>query len=103
LNCRAQLALKIKPELDYFDGHFPGQPVLPGVVQIHWAGECSKRLFNLTGFHTLQGAKFNSMVLPNTEILLDLHLKPEKHSVRFSFHRADEKFSLGSLLFKTLA
>ena len=27
----------ISPELDWFRGHFPDNPVLPGVVQLHWA------------------------------------------------------------------
>ena len=32
-----ELDLAIGPELIYFQGHFPGYPVLPGIVQIDWA------------------------------------------------------------------
>ena len=94
-----ELDMLIDPSLEYFDGHFPDQPVLPGVVQIHWAGECAKRLFNLRGFSTLQGTKFNGMVLPSTTLSLKLTFKAEKSSVRFDYFNAEHKFSAGSLVF----
>ncbi|KAB2840154.1 MAG: AMP-binding protein, partial [Burkholderiales bacterium] len=31
------LQLRVAPELDFFAGHFPSQPILPGVMQVHWA------------------------------------------------------------------
>ncbi len=96
---KATLKLNVHPDLEYFAGHFPDQPVLPGVVQIHWAGEFTQQLFGLTNFGTLQGAKFNSMVLPSTEVTLDLVFKPEKNSVRFAFYSGSEKYSLGTLIF----
>lgn len=91
--------LSVPSSLTYFAGHFPGQPVLPGVVQIHWAGEFAKRIFGVSGFSTLQGAKFNGMVMPDTTIRLSLDFKPEKHRVKFAFTKDEQTLSLGSLIF----
>jgi len=32
-----ELDLRVPPDLEYFAGHFPGIPILPGVVQIDWS------------------------------------------------------------------
>ncbi len=31
------LTLDLVPELSVFEGHFPSDPILAGVVQVHWA------------------------------------------------------------------
>jgi len=67
---QVNLVLGIPENLSFFAGHFPEQAVLPGVVQIHWAGELGKLLFNIEGFAALKNVKFNSMVLPNSQIIL---------------------------------
>lgn len=98
----------VPDDLDYFAGHFPDQAVLPGVVQVHWVGELSKRLFAVSGFSELKSIKFNSMVLPNQDLELTLKYAQDKGTVRFSYHsQADQaqelKFSSGMLSFKAQA
>lgn len=88
--------------LSYFAGHFPEQAVLPGVVQVHWAGELAQRLFGLSNFRELKSVKFNNMILPEQVITLELKHSSAKGSVRFSYTSGDDKFSNGMFSF-TLA
>ena len=94
------IQLRIVPEIRWFTGHFPGQPVLPGVVQTHWAGSLSRFLFNLPDtFTQIHNLKFQTMILPNAEVALQLQFVPDKNSVRFSFFNVSNEFSSGRLEF----
>nr|WP_305909469.1 AMP-binding protein [Methylomarinum sp. Ch1-1]MDP4522382.1 AMP-binding protein [Methylomarinum sp. Ch1-1] len=53
LHCRRQdnivtLSLRIQPELAYFDGHFPEQPILPGVAQLAFCEHYGKLFLRLS-------------------------------------------------------
>lgn len=100
------LSLSVPQRLSYFAGHFPTQAVLPGVVQVHWAGELSRLLFDTEGFSELKSVKFNSMILPAYDVELDLKLNEERQSLRFQYTGNDPsddneliKFSNGSMVF----
>ena len=95
------LQLMIPDNLSYFAGHFPEQAVLPGIVQIHWAGELAKFLLNLEGFAALKNIKFNSMVLPNSQLTLSLKYNQVKQTLRFDYTSQSDKFSNGVLTFNT--
>lgn len=45
----AQLQLHMPQDLIYFEGHFPGFQILPGVVQLDWAIHFACKLFNIQG------------------------------------------------------
>jgi len=75
--------------------------LLPGVVQIHWAGELGKLLFNIEGFAALKNVKFNSMVLPNSQIILNLKYTSDKQTLRFDYTSDSDKYSSGALVFNT--
>ena len=94
-----RMRLEITSELAWFGGHFPGQPVLPGVVQLHWAVQAAQACF---GFSTvpaeLKRLKFKSIVVPPRE--LDLAISQiGDDAVRFEFSHGETKNSEGSLLF----
>ncbi len=97
------LSLKVPDDLCFFAGHFPEQAVLPGVVQVHWAGELAKRLFDVSGFSELKGIKFASMILPSQDVQLSLAYKPEIQRLKFDYSYQDEKFSSGSIVFNAVA
>lgn len=73
------LVLDITPTLAWFRGHFPGQPVLPGVVQLHWAAEVAAILFGLQGPpQQVKRLKFSNVIVPPR--VVELHL--ERHGDR---------------------
>lgn len=95
------LTLNIPRDLHWFTGHFPGQPVLPGVVQTHWAAEFSKMLFPLgDAFRGINNLKFQQAVLPDQTLRLTLEHAPEAGVVRFAYHRGQNLCSDGRLAFR---
>jgi len=95
----AVVDLFIQQELSWFVGHFPEQPVLPGVVQTHWACEFAQHIFALKGLKKVSNLKFKTMVLPDTELTLKISFNQAKNVVAFSYQNDNETFSTGSLLF----
>ncbi len=95
------LTLHIPRDLHWFTGHFPGQPVLPGVVQTHWAAEFSKLLFPLgDAFCGIDNLKFQQAVLPDQTLRLTLAHAPEAGVVRFTYHCGQNLCSNGRLAFQ---
>lgn len=95
-----QLNLSIPNDLGFFKGHFPGHPVLPGVVQIDWAAKTARHLFTTLGeFKKMSNVKFSSMVLPDTQVTLKLTLNEEKAQVKFGYFNHDTNFSSGILVY----
>jgi 3-hydroxymyristoyl/3-hydroxydecanoyl-(acyl carrier protein) dehydratase len=90
--------LRVTRNLKWFDGHFPGNPILPGIVQIHWAihfGGCLG--FKPGGFKGIQRVKFKKIVRPDAILLLRLQSKPGK--LLFSFMSDSSLHSEGAIEF----
>ena len=99
-----KIVCDIPASLSWFKGHFPDQPVLPGVVQVNWANDLAKQLFKYEEFRGVNSLKFNTMILPETKVTLSLTLNPDKHTVKFRYaSNTEEKdeilFSSGLLVF----
>lgn len=91
----------IPADLSWFNGHFPEQPVLPGVVQVNWASQVAQRVFDCAEFRGVNSLKFTTMILPNTQVTLYLTANPEKHSIKFSYKSDETLFSSGTLIFSS--
>lgn len=75
---RAVFELTGPSNLLYFDGHFPGQPILPGVVQLDWVIRFGRECFVLPGeFRAVQGLKFRRVIPPDMPFILELDHRPE--------------------------
>lgn len=80
------LSLFIPANLYYFDGHFPGRPVLPGVVQTHWAVHFGREHWGGLGdFSALEAVKFQQVVTANQTLLLRLEYQSDKGKLYFTY------------------
>ncbi|MBN27148.1 MAG: hypothetical protein CL578_19185 [Alteromonadaceae bacterium] len=91
----------IPPEIRYFNGHFDSTPILPGVVQVHWAHKLAKAHFSeLNDFYRLEVIKFSQVIQPNETVVIQLTLNTPKQQVSFSFQSEKGIHSSGRICFE---
>lgn len=96
------LSLRIPSELEFFIGHFPDFPILPGVVQIHWATHFAREQWSVLGqFSRLESIKFHSVILPNTALDLNLQWRAEKSWLDFTYASTQKKYANGRIVFNS--
>jgi 3-hydroxymyristoyl/3-hydroxydecanoyl-(acyl carrier protein) dehydratase len=95
----AHLSLEITTDLNWFHGHFPDQPVLPGVIQLHWAVLVAQACFELSGIPAeVKRLKFKKIITPPKTLDLAVTLHAE-NEVQFGFDDAGAQYSEGRLVF----
>ncbi len=96
---RAEILLHVPRDLEYFVDHFPGAPVLPGIVQIKWALELARRYLGVGGaFAGVEALKFRQVLGPGADVTLELEYAPGK--LRFAFRDAARVYSSGRVLLR---
>tara|TARA_R110002096_G_scaffold190214_3_gene371261 strand:- start:13583 stop:13957 length:375 start_codon:yes stop_codon:yes gene_type:complete len=94
------LSLYIPKQLEYFDGHFPNQPILPGVVQVHWAIHFAREELGVTGqVLRLEKIKFHSVILPDSHLALSLQWNEEKLYLDSLYTTNQKKYSAGRIVY----
>jgi hypothetical protein len=94
-----RLLLDIRPGLSWFDGHFPGQPILAGVVQLHLAALLAQRLYRQDFYpRKITRLKFQHLVIPPRILELTLEDEPQGR-IRFRYRGQGRDHSQGRLHF----
>ena len=79
-------AFQVEAEHPAFADHFPGRPLLPGVVQVDWALRLGRRVYGEMGtFEALEHLKFQAPILPGEPISLRLDWAPAKGELAFEY------------------
>ncbi len=83
---KAVIRLVFDEDYFYFKGHFPVQPLIPGVVQLGLACDYATSLFKGIGaFKKAQSLKFIAPILPTDEVELELLKEQTPGRVSFTY------------------
>ncbi|MDA8230033.1 MAG: hypothetical protein M0006_01705 [Magnetospirillum sp.] len=94
----AEIDIALDPGLSWFQGHFPGMPILPGVVQIDWALEFARRHLGLGIAAARQfQVKFKATMAPGDRPTLALRHDPGRGRLAFEYRRAGQVCAAGSV------
>jgi acyl-coenzyme A synthetase/AMP-(fatty) acid ligase len=91
--------MTLDPELGFFDGHFPGLPLLPGIVQLTRMvlPAVQERWPDLTVPVGLRRVKFRHPLLPGDTV--DVSVERQDHRVRFELTAGGRSAAAGTLVF----
>jgi 3-hydroxymyristoyl/3-hydroxydecanoyl-(acyl carrier protein) dehydratase len=98
----ANVLVLIPHDLKYFEGHFPGVPIVPGVVQIKWAIAMARRCLGLSGaFAGMEALKFQHVMGPDISVTLTLKYAEETGKLYFAFESDQGRYSSGRILLRS--
>jgi 3-hydroxymyristoyl/3-hydroxydecanoyl-(acyl carrier protein) dehydratase len=98
---RLSLRFVVPPTLRYFEGHFDGCPVLPGVVQVGWAIELARLHLSFSArFRSLAAVKFTRVIQPDLGLTLELGANATRRELSFEYRCGNTSCSSGRVLFQ---
>ena len=93
-------AFEVETEHPAFSGHFPGQPILPGVVQLDWAIRLGEAAFGPLGaFRSVEHLKFQATIGPREPVELRLAWDAAAGELGFDFAGPGGRKSSGFVRF----
>jgi 3-hydroxymyristoyl/3-hydroxydecanoyl-(acyl carrier protein) dehydratase len=95
-----ELSLKVDESLIYFSGHFPDQPILPGVTQLAWVEKFGQLFFNSElPFLRMEAIKFKKIIRPGSVIQMKLNWKSESNKLYFELTSDEDSHSSGCMVY----
>jgi 3-hydroxymyristoyl/3-hydroxydecanoyl-(acyl carrier protein) dehydratase len=92
----AEIEIELTPDMTWFEGHFPGVPVLAGMAQVHMAALWAERLWSWKpSGGSLSQVKFRHILKPGDVVLLRLQRVP--HRLKYSYQLNDVIASEGTI------
>jgi 3-hydroxymyristoyl/3-hydroxydecanoyl-(acyl carrier protein) dehydratase len=98
---RVFIALRVPPELVWFEGHFAGAALLPAVVQVQWVVAFGRRHFPLAASCTgMSNVKFMRLVVPGSSLQLRLGPVSSPNELPFAYFDGAAEAASGRLKFR---
>ncbi|PXF59028.1 MAG: hypothetical protein C4B58_04960 [Deltaproteobacteria bacterium] len=91
-----------QPDFPCFQGHFPDQPILPGIIQMAAVRSLATKALNQQLVPTTTGRiKFRGFIQPKEQISITVNLKKHQTTWRavFSISRGNETVATGRIDF----
>ncbi|HXZ08105.1 MAG TPA: AMP-binding protein [Paraburkholderia sp.] len=96
--------LRVPPSLVHFAGHFPGLPILPGVVQVDWAMRlASEHIAGVRHVASIDRLKFMAPVPPGAILDLTLAHDAARRRVQFTYRLQARDCSSGVIVYRERA
>lgn len=92
--------LLVPSDLPVFRGHFPGVPIVPGIMQVGWAIELARTHGLVTGRCVgITTAKFRRLVQPGMSLEARLERDPRTRQLQFRYECGGAVVSTGRVQF----
>lgn len=95
------ISLHVPEDLLYFSGHFPRWPVLPGIVQLHWAVEIASEAFALAAAPVGVQVKYRNVIRPGARLELELRFDAARRRLGFAYREGDRPCASGQVTFRS--